>query len=101
MSEPPTDLDGHRNAEDRLLVGLRRQAANASGAFARNEADEDLESVLGSEPARSWAEAMTKVKFLLERYGATAEADDPRIRMLIKRVLGDMARLKKREERKK
>jgi hypothetical protein len=101
MTEPPTDLDGRRSAEDRILVGLRRQTANAPGEAARNEADKDLEAALGVEPARSWAEVVHKVTFLLERFAATPEADDARIRTLIKRVLGDMARLKKREERKK
>jgi hypothetical protein len=99
-SEPPTDLDGHRNPEDRPLVGRRRQAANAHGALVGNEADARLEAALGAEPARSWADAMTKVRFLLERFGATREADDDRIRTLIKRALGDMAWLKKPEERK-
>jgi hypothetical protein len=69
MTEPPTDLDGRRSAEDRILVGLRRQTANAPGETARNETDKDLEAALRAEPARSWAEAMTKVSFLLERFG--------------------------------
>lgn len=52
-----------------------------------------------AEPARTWIEAMEKWRFLLDRYAATPDAQDARIQKLIERALGDMARLKKREER--
>ncbi|MDG4648743.1 hypothetical protein P6F26_09830 [Roseibacterium sp. SDUM158017] len=44
---------------------------------------------------------MNNVKFLLERFATTSEADSDRNRTLIKRALCDMAWLKKREEMKK
>ncbi len=53
-----------------------------------------------AEPARTWVEVMDKWRFLLDRYASTPEAGDERIQKLIKRALGDMERLRKREERK-
>jgi hypothetical protein len=101
MSEPPTDLDGRRSPRNRRLVTLRRQAANDPAASVDVEVDERLEAALLAEPARTWVDAMTKARFLLERFAATPEADDVRIRTLIKRVLGDMARLNNRGDRRK
>jgi hypothetical protein len=59
-----------------------------------------LDAEMLAEPARTWMEAMEKWRFLLDRYAATPDAQDARIQKLIDRALGDMARLKKREERK-
>ena len=53
-----------------------------------------------AEPARTTTEVLEKCRFLLERYATTPEAGDERIQKLIKRALGDMERLRKREERK-
>ena len=52
-----------------------------------------------AEPARTWIEVMEKWRFLLDRYAAAHEAGDERVQKLIKRALGDMERLRKREER--
>jgi hypothetical protein len=51
-------------------------------------------------PARTWLEVMEKCRFLLERYASKREAGDERLQKLIRRALGDMERLRKREERK-
>jgi hypothetical protein len=61
---------------------------------------ESLEDQMLAEPARTWAEVLKKWRFLLDRYATTPEAGDERIQKLIKRALGDVERLRKREERK-
>ena len=47
-----------------------------------------------------WVEVIEKWRFLLVRCASTPEAGDERLQKLIKRALGDMERLRKREERK-
>ncbi|WP_191090231.1 hypothetical protein [Histidinibacterium aquaticum] len=97
-NERPTDLDRHRSPESRIVIGLRRKAANAQPASDGKQLEERLEAALLAGPAQSWGEAMTRAKFLLERFAATAEADDARIRTLIDRLLGDMDGLNERGE---
>ncbi|KIT15651.1 hypothetical protein jaqu_26320 [Jannaschia aquimarina] len=53
-----------------------------------------------AEPARKWIDVMEEWRFLLERYSETPEANDERIQKLIRRAIGDMERLRRREERK-
>jgi hypothetical protein len=100
VTDRPIDLDGHRTFEGKQESELRRKAVNrdtAPGARP-NMADIDFDAALSVEPARTWVEAMEKAAFLLRRYAATREADDPRIQKLIKRAESDLARLRKREE---
>jgi hypothetical protein len=55
---------------------------------------------LRKEPAGTWIQLMEKWRYLLERYAATSDADNDRIQKLIRRAIGDLERMKKREDRK-
>ena len=100
MTDRPIDLDGRRTVDGQIRSELRRKAVNRDIAPAVRPvvSDIDIDAALLVQPARTWIEAMEKAAFLLGRYAATKEADDPRIQKLIKRAEGDMARLRKREE---
>lgn len=100
MIDDPINLDGRRTATDRLDSEMRRQPANGSPTlvpWVQAQLD-SLEDPLLAEPARTWGEVGDKWRFLLERYSATSDADDARIQKLIRRAIGDMERLRKREE---
>ena len=100
-TDDPVDLDGRRSHESKKAIDTRRHAMNelmSEEAFRALDIAA-LEVQLRVAPARDWAEAMEKAQFLLRRYSSTPEAQDARVRKLIRRALGDMARLAKREER--
>ena len=100
MTEPPIDLDGRRTVAARLEMGIRRRAANSGSSpdVCCTGQDAELDAALKAGPARSWTEAADKVRFLLDRFSAAPEARDARIQKLIGRAMGDLARLRKREE---
>lgn len=100
MTDRPIDLDGHRTVEGKISSELRRQAVNNDTAPDPHMivADIEIDAALAVQPARTWIEVMEKASFLLTRYAATREAEDPRIQKLIKRAESDLARLRKREE---
>ncbi|MFV1844049.1 MULTISPECIES: hypothetical protein [unclassified Phaeobacter] len=102
MTDDPIDLDGHRSAAEQRETEMRRRPANGQPPCAPQQQLhlESLEDQMLAEPARTWAEVLKKWRFLLDRYAATPEAGDELIQKLIKRALGDMERLRKREERK-
>lgn len=102
MIDDPVNLDGRRSFAEQLETKIRRLAANnrPSIALPLQPHIESLVDQMLAEPARTWAEVLKKWRFLLDRYATTPEAGDERIQKLIKRALGDMERLKKREERK-
>lgn len=101
MTDDPIDLDGRRTAAERHDSKLRRRPANGSPRLAPSAQPHlgSLEDQMLAEPARTWVDVMEKWRFLLERYSATPEACDERIQKLIRRAIGDMERLRKREER--
>ena len=101
LTDDPVDLDGRRSDESKKAIDTRRHAVNelmSEEAFRALDIA-SLKTQLQIEPARDWAEAMEKAQFLLRRYSSTPEAQDARVRKLIRRALSDMARLAKREER--
>ncbi len=102
MSGEPIDLDGRRTLAEKRETELRRQPANGAAFTSRPRQPhiESLEDQMLREPARTWIEVMEKWRFLLDRYAATADAEDERVHKLIARALGDFARLKKHEGRK-
>lgn len=102
MTDDPIDLDGRRSVAGQRASELRRRPANSPPPLTLPPQPhlESLEDQMLAEPARTWAEVLKKWRFLLDRYAATPEAADERIQKLIKRALGDMERLRKREERK-
>jgi hypothetical protein len=100
MTDDPIDLDGRRSAAEQREIEMRRRPANSQPPITLPPQPhlESLEDQMLAEPARTWVEVMEKWRFLLHRYAATPEAGDERIQTLIKRALGDMERLRKREE---
>ncbi|WP_424928870.1 hypothetical protein [Amaricoccus tamworthensis] len=102
MTNDPIDLDGRRSVAGQRASEMRRRPANSQPPLTLPHQPhiESLEDQMLAEPARTWAEVLKKWRFLLNRYATTPEAGDERIQKLIKRALGDMERLKKREERK-
>jgi hypothetical protein len=53
----------------------------------------ELEKVLFAEPAADWAAAINRAIYLLRRFAATPEAQDPRYKKMIADVLDDFRRL--------
>ena len=102
MTDAPINLDGRRTVAGRLETEMRRRPANGAPSLVPSPQPHlgSLEDQMLGEPARTWVEVMEKWRFLLERYAATPAACDERIQKLIRRAVGDMERLRKREERK-
>lgn len=102
MTDAPIHLDARRTATERYETEMRRRPANDPPPLMPLAQPHlgSLEDQMLAEPARTWGEVMEKWRFLLERYSLTPDAGDERIQKLIKRAIGDMARLRKREERK-
>ncbi|MDQ2088961.1 hypothetical protein [Marimonas arenosa] len=96
------DLDGRRTVAGRLETEMRRRPANDAPCLVPSAQPHlgSLEDQMFAEPARTWVQVMEKWRFLLEQYAATPAACDERIQKLIRRAIGDMERLRKREERK-
>ena len=100
-TDDPIDLDGHRTLAEKEKAEKRRRPANSRSSVAPSQPHlTALEDQMLAEPARTWIEVMTKWRFLLDRYAATSDASDNRIQRHIQRALGDMERLRNREERK-
>ena len=102
MTDDPINLDGRRSAANQREAKMRRCPTNSAppADSATDPHRESLEDQVLAEPARCWIEVMKKWRFLINRYPVTPEAEDNRIQKLIRRALGDMERLRKREERK-
>ncbi|WP_143028574.1 hypothetical protein [Ruegeria marina] len=102
VTDNPIDLDGRRTEAGRHETEMRRRPASDAPSWVRSAQPHlgSLEDQMLAEPARTWVEVMEKWRFLLERYSATPAAHDERIQKLIRRAIGDMERLRKREERK-
>jgi hypothetical protein len=102
MTEDPVRLDGHRTSTEQREVERRRHLAKGGQTPAKQPQEHQarLETELRKEPAGTWIQLMEKWRYLLERYAATSDADNDRIQKLIRRAIGDLERMKKREDRK-
>ncbi|WP_147277362.1 hypothetical protein [Rhodovulum sp. 12E13] len=102
MTDDPIDLDGRRSVAGQRASEMRRRPANSRPPHTLPQQSdlESLEDQMLAKPVWTWVEVMEKWRFLLGRYASTSEAGDERIQKLIKRALGDMERLRKREDRK-
>jgi hypothetical protein len=102
MTDDPIDLDCRRSVAGQRASQMRRRPANSRPPLAIRSPLQlaNLDDQMLAEPARTWVEVMKKWRFLLDLYAATPEAKDRRIEKLIQRAIGDMDRLRKREERK-
>ncbi|HVJ40405.1 MAG TPA: hypothetical protein VM639_02860 [Dongiaceae bacterium] len=94
MTDEPTDLDKHRGMAAQQETERRRNRKDVEmDQLTLKERQEELEHFLTATPARSWAEAAEKVRYLLDLFGQTPEGMDPRRRFLMKVVLDDFDRL--------
>jgi hypothetical protein len=93
MTDKTIDLDQHRGMAAQRATDLHRLLADveANEKELRLRQDE-LEYLLAS-PAANWHEAADKARYLLNLFGATLTAQDPRRQKLISAVLADFKRL--------
>jgi hypothetical protein len=94
-AKEPVNLDTRRSAEALIAADIRRHSVKdfeADQAELRKR-QEELETQLLAEPARTWHEAAARAQYLIRRYAETAEAQDARKQKLVARALGDLARL--------
>jgi hypothetical protein len=94
MTDKPVDLDQHRGMAAQKATDLRRLLAEVTA----NETElrrrqEELEAHLLAAPAANWQEAAEKARYLLNLFGASLAAQDPRRQKLIAAVLADFERL--------
>jgi len=103
MGDEPVDLDGRRSPKERQQTVSRRGAQQVGQDDGTGHAS--LEPVLRGQlragPANSLAEVRAKFEFLLGRFALTEAGQDEHIRKLARRAMSDIARLAKREERKR
>jgi hypothetical protein len=90
MVEETTNLDKHRGMMAQRATELRRLRAEVEAEEAALRArQQELEVLLAAAPARNWAEAVEKARYLLDLFSQTAGGDDPQRRSLIERVMAD------------
>jgi hypothetical protein len=94
MTDKTIDLDQHRGMASQKATNLRRLLADVeANEKALRARQEELETHLLAAPARNWAEAAEKARYLLKLFSATLAAEDPRRQKLIAAVLADFDRL--------
>jgi len=103
MGDEPVDLDGRRSPKERLETVFRRGAQQVGPDDCTGHAAPDpvLRGQLLARPADSLSDLRTKAEFLQGRFALTEDGQDEHIRKLTQRVLSDIGRLAKREERKR
>lgn len=95
MTDEPVNLDEHRGMTAQKGTELRRrsQEVQADQAAIRHR-QEEFESFLLDAPAKTVAEALTKIRYLLQLFAATQDAQaDPLLHKLIATTLEDLALL--------
>ena len=94
MTDDPIDLDKRRGMAAQKETELRRLVNEVAADHVRLKTRQDeLEKHLVAAPARSWADATEKTRYLLSLFSTTAEAQDPRRKKLIANLLDDFERL--------
>src|SRR5690349_246435 len=94
MTEKPISLDRHRGMAAQKATELRRGLAEvAADQETLRSRQRRLEAQLIAAPARSWADAAEKARYLLCLFATTPLAQDPRRRKLIASALKDIRRL--------
>jgi hypothetical protein len=94
MTDTPVELDEHRGMAAQKETEIRRliHAVQADQPALRARQDE-LESFMVAAEAMTWPEAAAKARYLIQLYGATPDAQDPRRQRLIAAVLADLVRM--------
>jgi len=94
MTDKSIELDQHRGMAAQKATKLRRLLADVeANENALRVRQDELESHLLAAPAKDWHEAAEKARYLLNLFGATLSAQDPRRQKLIAAVLADFDRL--------
>ncbi len=94
MTDKTIDLDAHRGMAAQKATGIRRLLAEVeANETALRLRQDELESHLIAAPAANWHEAAEKARYLLNLFGNTPGAQDPRRQKLIAAVLDDFERL--------
>ena len=92
--DPTVILDEHRGLKARFETDVRRrQSAVRADQNALRQGHAELEKQLFAGPATGWPQAAEKARYLLRRFAATGEAQDPRYQKLIRDTLEDLERL--------
>ncbi|MGO8933831.1 MAG: hypothetical protein ACLQDA_08990 [Terracidiphilus sp.] len=94
MTDKTIDLDQRRGMIAQKATELRRLLADVeSNEKTLRLRQDELEAHLLAAPAANWHEAAEKARYLLNLFGATLAAQDPRRQTLIAAVLADFRRL--------
>ena len=94
MTDTPVELDEHRGMAAQKETEIRRLLHEVqANQTALRERQDELEGFMVAADALTWPEAAAKARYLIELYGATADAQDPRRQRLIAGVLADLVRL--------
>jgi hypothetical protein len=94
MTDKTIDLDEHRGMAAQRATELRRLLADVeANQKALRLRQDELENHLLAAPAANWHEAAEKARYLLNLFGVTLAAQDPRRQKLIATVLADFKRL--------
>jgi hypothetical protein len=92
--KPPIVLDDHRGIAAQKATDERRSSTEVEADLAATrQAQGELEQFLFRTPATTWTEAAERAGYLLRRFAATAEGQDPRFRKMIAGVVEDFRRL--------
>jgi hypothetical protein len=94
-SDEPVDLDRHRSqAAQSEIRGRRERLKELMLENGVVELDrEELETVLFATPCDTWLEAAVRAQYLIQLYSETEDAQQPRRRELVARVLDDLSSL--------
>lgn len=93
MTDEPVNLDGYRGIAAQRDTEIRRELYDVQvDQSALRGRQAELENFLDAAPATTRAEAAACVRYLLQLFAATPEAQDPRRQRLIARALDDLAR---------
>jgi hypothetical protein len=94
MTDKTIELDQHRGMAAQKATDLRRLLAEVeANERALRRRQDEVESHLLAAPAANWREAAEKARYLLNLFGNSLTAADPRRQKLIAAVLDDFERL--------
>src|ERR1700723_1332915 len=94
MADDPINLDRHRGMSEQKATEERRERKDvAADQAAIRERRDELEAALAVRPAATWPDLTIKLRYLIDLFAATPEAQDPLHQKLIERVLDDLTRL--------